>query len=85
MISSFPFLPLLYFFTSLAIWALPDSSLLISYVPQPSTIFSYLLIHCSTTFLHVLSLVLLISSTFFFFLCCSLDYVMGSRPGYINP
>ena len=63
MISSFPFHCLLYFFMSLAIQAPPNSSLLTSYVSWPSTIFSHLLIHCSTTFLHVLSLVLLISST----------------------
>ena len=86
MISSFPFHCLLYFFMSLAIQAPPNSSLLTSYVSWPSTIFSHLLIHCSTTFLHVLSLVLLISSTTFFFLLhYSLDYFMDSRPSYINP
>ena len=82
-ISSFP---LLHFFTSLAIQALPDSSLLPTYIPWPSAVFFYLLIYCSTTFPRILSLVLLISSmTFFFFLHCSLDYIMDSRPSYINP
>ena len=56
----FSFPPSLYFFMSLAVQALLDLSLPTSYVPQPSTIFSYLHIHYSTTFLHVLLLVLLI-------------------------
>ena len=83
MISSFSFL---YFFTSLTVRALPDSSLLTTHVPWPSTVFFYLLIICSTTFPHILPLVLLTSSmTFFFLLHCYLDYIMDSRPGYINP
>ena len=83
MISSFSFL---YFFTSLTVWAPPNSYLLTTYIPWPSTIFFYLLIHCSTTFPHILSLVLLTSSTtFFFLLYYSLDYIMDSRPRYINP
>ena len=74
------------FLTSLTVQAPPDSSLLTSYFPLPSTIFSYLLIHYSTTFHHVLLLVFLISSMmFFFFLHCSLDYFMDSRSSYINP
>ena len=85
-ISSFLFLPSLYFFISLTVWAPPDSSLLPSYCPLPSTNFSYLLIHCSTTFHHVLSIVVPISFTMFFFLLqCSLDYFMNPRPNYINP